>query len=85
MGTAALLPLSIPLSAAWRGTARTPVCGALQDAVVEPMKPVTVKSVDDIPAVCLEDDLIAIFRLSNHEMLHRTQRAHPRVKRPTRT
>ena len=35
------------------------------------MEPVTagvVKSVDEIPAVCLGDDLIAIFRLTSREM-----------------
>ena len=30
--------------------------------MVEPVTAVVVKSVDEIPAVCLEDDLIAIFK-----------------------
>lgn len=40
---------------------------ALQDEVVEPVNARMVKSVDEIPAVCLEEDLIAIFRLSGRE------------------
>src|SRR6476619_2427279 len=67
MGEAALLSLPVPLPAARRG-ARASLRGALQDAMVEPVNTATVKSVDDIPAVCLEEDLIAIFRLSSREM-----------------
>ena len=44
------------------------VYGALQDAMVEPVSGRLVKSVDEIPAVCLEDDLMAIFRLTSREM-----------------
>jgi len=40
----------------------------IQDAMVEPLTTVAMKSVDDIPAVCLEDDLIAIFRLTSREI-----------------
>jgi hypothetical protein len=36
--------------------------------MVEPVSAPIMKSVDDIPAVCLEEDLIAIFRLSSREM-----------------
>ena len=36
--------------------------------MVEPVTAGVVKSVDEIPAVCLEDDLIAIFRLTSREM-----------------
>ena len=36
--------------------------------MVDPVNGRTVTSVDDIPAVCLEEDLIAIFRLSSREM-----------------
>jgi hypothetical protein len=35
---------------------------------VEPVTGCVVKSVDEIPAVCLEEDLIAIFRLTSREM-----------------
>jgi hypothetical protein len=35
---------------------------------VEPLTDRVVKSVDEIPAVCLEEDLIAIFRLTSREM-----------------
>lgn len=41
---------------------------AHQDATVAPVTAAVVKSVDEIPAVCLEDDLIAIFRLTSREM-----------------
>src|SRR5689334_11411545 len=68
MGAAALLPVPVPLPTAWSGAAGASLCRALQDAVVEPVTPSIVKSVDEIPAVCLEEDLIAIFRLSNGEM-----------------
>src|SRR5687768_17878177 len=68
MGTAALLPLPIPLPAAWPREGGAPLRGALQDAMVEPVNGCLVKSVDEIPAVCLEDDLIAIFRLTSREM-----------------
>jgi hypothetical protein len=36
--------------------------------MVEPVKTRVVKSVDEIPAVCLGDDLIAIFRLTSREI-----------------
>ena len=36
--------------------------------MVGPVTDRVVKSVDDIPAVCLEEDLIAIFRLTSREM-----------------
>jgi hypothetical protein len=36
--------------------------------VVEPVTPALVKSVDEIPMVCLEDDLVAIFRLSRGDV-----------------
>jgi len=36
--------------------------------MVEPVNAHVVKSVDDIPTVCLEDDLAAIFRLSNRDV-----------------
>ena len=36
--------------------------------MVEPVTAGVVKSVDEIPAVCVEDDLIAIFRLTSREM-----------------
>ena len=36
--------------------------------MVEPVTAGVVKSVDEIPAVCLEDDLIAIFRLTSRDM-----------------
>jgi hypothetical protein len=36
--------------------------------MVEPVDEHVVKSVDDIPMVCLEDDLAAIFRLSNRDV-----------------
>ena len=36
--------------------------------MVEPVNGRIVKSVDEIPAVCLEEDLIAIFRLTSREM-----------------
>jgi hypothetical protein len=36
--------------------------------MVERVTPAIVKSIDDVPAVCLEEDLIAIFRLSHREM-----------------
>src|SRR5262245_38712397 len=68
MGAAALLPMPIPLPATWSGAARAPLRGALQDAMVEPVNGRIVKSVDEIPMVCLEEDLIAIFRLTNREM-----------------
>ncbi len=35
---------------------------------MEPVNARVVKSVDEIPAVCLEEDLVAIFRLSGREM-----------------
>src|SRR5262245_28662532 len=68
MGAAALLPMPIPLPATWSGAARAPLRGALQDAMVEPVNGRIVKSVDEIPMVCLEEDLIAIFRLTSREM-----------------
>src|SRR5678816_1907519 len=68
MGTAALLPLPIPLPAARSGAAGAPLLGALQNAMAEPVNGRIVKSVDEIPAVCLEEDLIAIFRLTSREM-----------------
>lgn len=43
--------------------------------MVEPMKASAVRSVDDIPAVCLEDDLVAIFRVSQSDV--RFWRKHP--------
>jgi hypothetical protein len=36
--------------------------------MVEPVTVPIVKSVDEIPAVCVEDDLIAIFRVTNREI-----------------
>jgi hypothetical protein len=36
--------------------------------MVEPMNRRNVKSVDEIPLVCLEEDLMAIFRLTTREM-----------------
>jgi hypothetical protein len=54
-------------SAAWVG-AGAPLRRAVQDAMGEPVTAEVVKSVDEIPAVCLEDDLIAIFRLTSREM-----------------
>jgi hypothetical protein len=36
--------------------------------MVEPMSDRIVRSVDEIPVVCLEEDLITIFRLTNREM-----------------
>ncbi len=35
--------------------------------MVEPVNRRIVRSVDEIPLVCLEEDLIAIFRLTNRE------------------
>jgi hypothetical protein len=35
---------------------------------VEPVTTAVVKSVDEIPAVCLEEDIMAIFRLTSREM-----------------
>src|SRR5437763_2359070 len=67
MGATALLSLSVSLPAARSGAAGTPVCGTVQ-AMVEPMNERIVKSVDEIPAVCLEEDLAAIFRLSNRDV-----------------
>jgi hypothetical protein len=68
MGDAALLPLPIPLPATWSGAAGAPLRSSVQDAVVESVSARVVKSVDEIPAVCLEDDLMAIFRLTSREM-----------------
>src|SRR5687768_1108252 len=67
MGAADVLPLPVPLPAR-RWSAGAPLCRALQNAVVESMTSALVKSVDDIPAVCLEDDLLNIFRLSRSDM-----------------
>lgn len=36
--------------------------------MVEPVNGRIVKSIDEIPAVCLEEDLVAIFRLSNRDV-----------------
>ena len=36
--------------------------------MVEPVNERIVKSIDEIPAVCVEDDLAAIFRLSNRDV-----------------
>ena len=36
--------------------------------MVEPINGRIVKSVDEIPMVCLEEDLIVIFRLTGREM-----------------
>jgi hypothetical protein len=36
--------------------------------MVEPVNGRIVKSIDEIPAVCLEEDLAAIFRISNREI-----------------
>jgi hypothetical protein len=36
--------------------------------MVEPVRGDIVKSIDEVPAVCLEEDLIAIFRLSRSDM-----------------
>src|SRR3954471_813138 len=68
MGAAALLPLPLPLPSAWPGAAGDPLRGAFQDAMVEPVNSRVARSVDEIPAVCLEEDLIAIFRLTSREM-----------------
>src|SRR2546425_629584 len=68
MGAAALLPLPVPLPAARRGPAGAPLRCAFPKAMVEPVTASVVKSVDDIPAVCLEEDLVAIFRLTSREM-----------------
>lgn len=35
---------------------------------MERVTPVIVKSIDEVPAVCLEEDLIAIFRLSHRDI-----------------
>src|SRR5262245_6610554 len=63
-----MLPLPLPLPPAWLGPAGASLRCAVQDSLVESVTPTVVKSVDEIPAVCLEDDLIAIFRLTPSEM-----------------
>src|SRR5262245_25135722 len=68
MGAAALLPLPLPLPAAWVGTAGASVRRSFQDTMVEPLTTTVVRSIDDVPAVCLEEDLINIFRLSRSDL-----------------
>src|SRR5258706_12717986 len=51
---------------AWRS--RSILTPRASGSAVEPVNGRVLKSVDEIPAVCLEEDLIAIFRLSPREM-----------------
>jgi hypothetical protein len=57
-----VLPLSIPLPTGEPDN-RSSVRAAVSKPMVVAMSPQLVKSVDDIPTVCLESDLATIFRL----------------------
>src|ERR1051326_5129669 len=66
MGDAAMLPLPASLPA--RGLNTGASVFAFSASMVESVTPATVTSIDEIPAVCLEDDLIRIFRLPRSQM-----------------
>lgn len=59
-------PLSVPLPIG-RHRFRAPVCEAFQE-MVEPATIAVMTSVDDIPAVCLDEDPMTIFRLTRSDV-----------------